>query len=318
MAFQNNYWSLQGSLYAATRDASGRPMRFVRVGNMTELSIDIAVTKFDHKESETGDRGKDLTITQEKNGTFKFTLENASLDMIAMGLWGDHYTKPGGSVTGEITALSANSRAGLKHPKVSSVAVSLGTVAGWTASTTVRVGQYVQKAATPTNYAICVRAGTTGTVEPTWPTNGTSVFDNDVLWQDAGVLPTGSPALTTDYTLDTAIGSVVAVDSGMFGGLTWGFPVSVNYTYAAYSRLDAFTSASSPNRYLRFEGINTIGQYGAAGKKIVIDIPNAEFDPLTGYALINTELQQVPMGGSVLADPFATAQESKYFRVMYI
>ena len=41
----------------------------------------------------------------------------------------------------------------------------------------------------------------------------------------------------------------------------------------------------------------------------------AQFEPLTGYQLINEEIAAVEMKGSLLSDPFITAQgASKFFR----
>jgi hypothetical protein len=72
--------------------------------------------------------------------------------------------------------------------------------------------------------------------------------------------------------------------------------------------MEAFTSAASPERYLRFEGLNTVDN-----SRVIIDAYRAQFDPLTNYGLINDELAAVDMSGSLLADSFVVSG-SPFFR----
>jgi hypothetical protein len=103
----------------------------------------------------------------------------------------------------------------------------------------------------------------------------------------------------TDYTVDLANGTITIVAAGLLAVATAsaGVNIKVSYTYAGYTKVDAFTQANPPTRWLRFEGINTVDN-----TRVVIDIFKAQFDPLTGYGLINTELGSVAMKGAVLAD----------------
>lgn len=79
---ESYYYSGQGRLAIGDRNEStGALSNLVFVGNVTSLTIDIATTKFEHKESMSGGRLIDLTIIQEKNATFKFSSE--SLDLIS-------------------------------------------------------------------------------------------------------------------------------------------------------------------------------------------------------------------------------------------
>jgi len=122
----NNYYSGQGSLYVATRSIVGVPLGFMRLGNVPELTIDIATTIFEHKESESGVRGIDLTITKENKGSFAFKMENLSLDTLAMGLYGTKSSVIAGTVTAgapDIVKLYWGKRSPLAHPDVSNVVV---------------------------------------------------------------------------------------------------------------------------------------------------------------------------------------------------
>jgi hypothetical protein len=240
----NYYYSGQGSLYVAERDvATGKPKGFLPIGNVPELTIDIEVTKFEHKESESGSRLLDLTIVKEKKGTFKFKLENLSLENLAMGLYGESAAVVGGSVVGETVSFYAGKRMPLAHPDVSAVVVK---------------------------------------------------DDTDVT----------TYALGTDYLVDAANGVIIfpATGSTIVGSC------KVSYTYGAYSKMEAFTSAASPERYLRFEGLNTVDN-----SRVIIDAYRAQFDPLTNYGLINDELAAVDMSGSLLADSFVVSG-SPFFR----
>lgn len=241
----NYYYSGQGSLYVAKRDTSGKPLGFIPIGNVPELTIDIEISKFEHKESESGNRLLDLSIVKEKKGKFKMKVENLSLDNLALGLYGEKAAQAGGSVTAEAVKFYKGMRMPLAHPNVSAVVVK-------------------------------------------------------------DVTDTTTYVAGTDYTVDAANGTLIFPASGSL--ITEAAVLHVSYTYGAYSNLEAFTSAESPERWLRFEGLNTVD-----GSHVVIDCYRAQFDPLTGYALINEEIASLDMNGSLLADSNISSG-SKFFR----
>lgn len=252
---QNYYYSGQGSLTMAKRDpVTGKPLGFVRVGNVPDLTLDIEVDKFEHKESESGNRLLDLTIVKEKKGKFKFKLENLDLNMLAVGLYGETAVVPAGTVavgSPESVAIpqnAANMRFPLNHPKVASVVVKDST--------------------------------------------GAVTYD-----------------LGTDYTVDPDNGVIILADGGdiVTAAAADDIVLKVSYTYGRYTKMDAFTSPSAPERYLRFEGLNTVD-----GTRVLVDLFRAQFDPLTGYGLINDELGSVDMSGYLLADA-TIVSGSKFF-----
>jgi hypothetical protein len=90
----NTYYSGQGSFLIGDRIfRAGNPIAqcggLTALGNVSALSIDIETTKFEHKESESGNRAVDLSIIQEKKGTFTMTLENVNGFNLALALWGN-------------------------------------------------------------------------------------------------------------------------------------------------------------------------------------------------------------------------------------
>ena len=100
--------------------------------------------------------------------------------------------------------------------------------------------------------------------------------------------------LDTDYTVDAKNGTIsILAGSTIVEGVT----LHVSYTFASHSKVDAFMSAAAPERWLRFEGLNTVDN-----SHVIVDIFKAQFDPLTGYGLLNEELGTADMGGTILAD----------------
>jgi hypothetical protein len=246
MALTNYYYSGQGSLMAAVRDAvTGKPKGFERIGNVPELSIDIEVTNFEHKESETGARGLDLIINKERKGKFTFKMESITLDNLALGLMGTSAAVAGAPVSDEPHKVYLGKRVPLAHPDVSAVTVTVGV-------TPMILG---------TDYTLDLKNGV-------------------IIW----------PAVATANAVENA-------------------DVVVDYTYGGYNRLDAFTQSSANERYLRFEGLNTVDD-----SLVIVDMYRCQFDPLTGYGLINEELASVDVSGSLLSDPFITTPgASKFF-----
>lgn len=98
----SEYFSGQGALLLAERDAGGVPTGFREVGNVSALTVGIETTEFEHKESCTGVRGIDLTIVQELAATATFTMESLSKENLSLALFGSDSAVAAGSVADEI------------------------------------------------------------------------------------------------------------------------------------------------------------------------------------------------------------------------
>lgn len=252
----NLYYSGQGRVAVAVRDGTtGAPLGFEEVGNVPDLSVSVSVTKFEHKESQTGNRAVDLSLVQEKQGTFSMTLESLTASNLAMAFWGTTTPVVAGSVTGE--------------------------------SVTVYLGKYSQLA------NIGVSNFASGALE-----FGTS--EDDLVNSLNGYVneATGSVFVFSDAE-QTTRGAAVNITDGQV--------LSVDYDYAGATTIDGFIE-SNQERYLRFEGLNTID-----GKAVVVDIFKAQLDPLTDYGLINEELGSLTVTGTVLYDELQPGN-SKFFR----
>ena len=185
-------------------------------------------------------------------GTFEFTVENLSMDNLAMGMWGEKQAIAGATVaTGtpeelKVGKFIAGAVYALNHPKVSTVVVKDST--------------------------------------------GTTTY---VQYNPA------NPSVPGDYILDAINGTIEPVVGGAIATATAssGVTLKVSYTYAAHDKVDAFTKAAAPERWLRFQGINTIDD-----SRVIVDLFRAQFDPMTDYGLINEELGSVKLNGTLLAD----------------
>lgn len=235
----NYYYSGQGSFLIAQRDSNGNAIGFINVGNVSKASIEISVDKFEHKESESGQRLLDLTIVKEKKGKLSMTVENLSMDNLAMALYGAKSTRTGAAVTSENIVGYLGKMTPLANPNVSAV-----TITNSAGSTTYTSG--------------------------------------------------------TDYVLDANYGTITVPASG--SAITEGQALKANYTFATHTKMDAFTSGSAPERWIRFQGLNT-----ADGSRVLVDVFRARLDPMTGYDLINDDIAAPTISADLLADSTKTS-----------
>lgn len=309
------YFSGQGSFYVAERDSAGLPRNFVDLCNVSAMEISIDITKFEHKESKTGQRAIDLTIIQEKNGTFTMTMENVNTFNLALVMFGTKSVIAGAAVVGELVPIFTNGgRYVLDHMNLDSLISPVITVteavaaSNWVADTQYAIGDTVTATSpdTPPRFFKASIAGQSDmTSEPTWPTAptakpGDSIVDNTVTWIDQGVV---TPVEATDIVFDYPHGTISMTIDSLGGGNT----VDLDYTHLGYARVDALTDTSRV-RWLRFEGLNTVDD-----EPVVVDIYKASLDPLSGYGLINEEVAQMEVTGNVLLDDLR-ATGDQFFR----
>lgn len=246
---ESYYYSGQGRLAIGDRDpVTGDYSNVEFVGNVTSLTIDIATTKFEHKESMSGQRAIDKTVIQEKNATFGFTSESLILNLLSIGLYGASKGVSAGTVVSEEHVVVPGKAIPLKHPNVSDVVIT------------------------------------------TKPETGS-----------------GAVVAADTYTIDEGFGTVYIPATS---ALLKGSKVTIAYAHGKYDQIDAFTQGTPPERYLRFEGLNTVN-----GDLRLIEIPRAAFDPLTGLEFINEEFGSGEFAGNILPDLTVTSKDnSQFFR----
>lgn len=102
------YFSGQGRVYLAQRDANGNPLNLRWVGNVPDFRITLNVETVEHKESFSGQRLTDLQLITGKNGEFSCTLEDFSTENLEIVLYGATTSVTSGNVTGESLAAGVN------------------------------------------------------------------------------------------------------------------------------------------------------------------------------------------------------------------
>ena len=311
------YYSGQGRLLIGERSATGQGLNFFAVGNVTSLTIDLSVTKFEHKESMSGVRSIDATIITEQKATLKFSTESLSLDNLALGMFGTKATTSSTTITDEAHLWSTGGIIALKYPAVSAVTVTVGAT-DIVASVAVGTPGSSYETAPTVSFTGGGGSGATGTavltadaVTSVTITNGgsgytsapTVVFSGGGGSGAAGTASLGSSASTTlgtDYTIDADFGTIYPISTSVV--FADGATVLVDYTTGIHDKVDALTSGVAPERYMRFEGLNTYD-----GSLVLLNCPRVALDPITGLEFINENFGKADFTGNILLDSTITS-----------
>ena len=120
-------------------------------------------------------------------------------------------------------------------------------------------------------------------------------------------VPTTTYVIDVDYILNETAGSIMALSTG---SITDGQVVFLDYTYAEQEQIEGIMSSAAPERWIRFEGLNTAD----SDKPVIVDIYKMSMKPLAELALINDELAEMGVEGAALSDA-TRATGSRYFTV---
>lgn len=134
--FKDNFFSGQGDILLAKRDAAGNPGSFWMLGNSPKCEVALNVERRKHQESRSGLRIQDKIQTKVKGGQLSFTVEDIRKDNVALFLMGNKVALSSGSYSGSNydtfpSGLAVGSIVGLAKPNASSIVVkdSAGTPA---------------------------------------------------------------------------------------------------------------------------------------------------------------------------------------------
>lgn len=98
---KNEYYSGQGKLFIAPiRNGQVGSYRFL--GNVPNLEVNVEIDKTEHKESHSGKRLTDFTLTKEVKTGFSATLEELSTENMALAFQGTVVNEIGTKVTDEL------------------------------------------------------------------------------------------------------------------------------------------------------------------------------------------------------------------------
>lgn len=93
------YFAGQGTLLIAKLQSNGMPGVYRPVANVPSLEVSFEVEKLKKKESMTGQKLVALSLTKEKNASFKAELESLSTDNLEMSVHGTQATTAAGGFT---------------------------------------------------------------------------------------------------------------------------------------------------------------------------------------------------------------------------
>ena len=122
--------------------------------------------------------------------------------------------------------------------------------------------------------------------------------------------PTTTYVEGVDYEVNLETGSIKALSTGTITDLQ---VVFFDYDHASYDQVEAIITSSAPERWIRFEGLNTAD----GDNPVVVDIYKGSIQPLAELALINEELAEMAVEAKALTDPSRTTGSS-YFTVRQV
>ena len=144
----------------------------------------------------------------------------------------------------------------LYHRNVTDIVVTRengSTATAWQATTAYTLGVYKVPSTANGHFYSVSTAGTTGGAEPTWPTDGGTVVDGTVTWQDMGTIIATE---TTDYVVNSAANGelVITGDTRLEAGET----LLLNYSYAGHE-FDLLRPNTRTDFYaaIKFNAMNT-------------------------------------------------------------
>ncbi len=119
--------------------------------------------------------------------------------------------------------------------------------------------------------------------------------------------PTVTYTEGADYELNAEAGTLKLISTGL---ITDAQVVFVDYTFADQDDIQALITGTAPQRWARFEGLNTAD----AEKPVTVDAFKLSVQPLAELALINEEITQMEIEATVLSDE-SRVTGSKYFSI---
>jgi hypothetical protein len=329
----NHYYSGQGTVLLADRDALGKPKGYIPVGNVSALTLAVATSVIDHKESESGQRSVDKRLITETKVTMTMTLENFIAANLATALRGKAVTTVGATVTAEALTLYPGQISALSRIKISAVTVKQGAtslvayvddltpydykVNAETGSIQLNSGSPVLPSAAGTVVTTITVGATTSFAVANTAAVGDSVFFYGFTGADAAlvngktfVLITGTNATTLVIALVST--SKVITASAASKVLLPTISTLVDYSYADQVQIDALMTGQK-EVYMRFEGLNTAED----NQPVVVEVFKFAADPLKEMSLISDTIQQFQLEGPALRDNLRTSG-SFYFKTTKI
>jgi len=215
-AHTNNFVVPKGRVYLKNLTQGESNYRYIGANQSATLTKELETIELRSAESGLGE----LLDQQITNVTYNLALMIAdiSLDNLSLFINGQQYTvtQASGSVVdeeiiatkGRLYQLGESLATPTGAKSISAVTVENQTGAdatAWQATTAYILDDYAVPTVANGHFYKVTVAGTSGASEPTWPTDGSTVVDGTVTWQDQGLI---ALVAGTDYELDAVLGQI--------------------------------------------------------------------------------------------------------------
>lgn len=122
--FESRYFSGQGKVYLADRDANGAPTGLTFIGDVADASLTPNVATAEVIENVTGAGGIGSSFTKSVEFTFSMNMRSIKAEHLALALQASNTVKASASVTTELHTVKLGKFSKLEHVKASTVVVT--------------------------------------------------------------------------------------------------------------------------------------------------------------------------------------------------
>ena len=309
--------AFEGGIFAGTLYADfylgGKWTGKQKAGNATKFELKANADRKVLPSNQRGTYGMALRVaTLNKEAELNIDINDPARDVFTVGFLGEaeNIAVTAGSVTDEVVnAPMPGNALALAYRDISAVTVTRNNgddAADWAATTAIALGAYRVPTVANEHFYKCTAAGTTGGVAPTWPTDGSTVVDGTVTWQDMGTIVA---VLNTDYTIGVdgaRLGWIFSTDDSR---LEFEEPLSHDYTYAARSGYRV-KGATQPVRKVRWF---LDGESLEDGRPVYIEVYETQAMPTNAIDFLSDNWQSI----GISATPIKPADKDCPWTVEY-
>lgn len=284
-----------GQVYAR---AEGVAEALAPIGNVSEL---VTAVEEDAKKLTDYTKGGGGTYASARRITsVKITakLHDLNRKNLARALFGDSSIIDAGVVATEAHTAYQGGLIRLTNIKPTAVTIT-STAPAWVDMTVTALGAQILEG---THLYQATVAGTTGSVEPTWPTTGGTVVDGGVTWQDLGVF---AAVADTDFEVRQEGIYILA------GGIPDGAEVNVAYSHEGYDIVQALTQSGTILE-MSFGGVNEAD----SNAPLVVDLFRVSLGAAKNIGFIGDDFASLDLEGELLIDTSKTGTGiSRYMKI---
>lgn len=282
----------KGKGHVSLRPLNGLGRKF-RFGNVVSLSETIETDRQSREDfQEAG--GGELDVSEPVTSvTAELTVNDIKPETLAIGMRASHELLASQAITDESQDAWSGERVTFRYipDPDNAVTVEIAATAAWVTAHAYVKGDLVLD--TGRAY-LCTVAGTSGGVEPTWPTTaGQTVVDGGATWRDLGVL---TLVAETHYSLTPQGVRFLAGGDGLFIG-DLPLPLLVTYTRNPQYIIQALVNSGTEYEMI-FDGLNEVD----SGNPFVGRYFRVKFSPTSGFNRIGNEFAEMQLNLTVLKD----------------